>query len=188
MITKESIMEATLKMLAQNGIKGSTTRQLAEAAGINEATIFKKFKSKENLIHMTLEFQFEMMQEEINLFFERDFEDSHKFLREASEFILALYDKYQAFMVISVKEMGSKDMEFINPTIIEYLYLKVGEKMKQFMREKDKVEQSETISLVLNSVILLTMVERVNDTIYARPPKITIHAELLTEVLSKLMK
>ncbi|EUJ52947.1 TetR family transcriptional regulator [Listeria fleischmannii FSL S10-1203] len=40
MITKESIMEATLKMLAQNGIKGSTTRQLAEAAGINEATIF----------------------------------------------------------------------------------------------------------------------------------------------------
>lgn len=81
MITKESIMEATLKMLAQNGIKGSTTRQLAEAAGINEATIFKKFKSKENLIHTTLEFQFEMMQEEIDRFFERDFEDSHCFFK-----------------------------------------------------------------------------------------------------------
>ncbi|EIA21240.1 TetR/AcrR family transcriptional regulator [Listeria fleischmannii] len=188
MITKESIMEATLKMLAQNGIKGSTTRQLAEAAGINEATIFKKFKSKENLIHTTLEFQFEMMQEEIDRFFERDFEDSHCFLKESSEFILALYDKYQAFMVISVKEMGSKDMEFINPTIIEYLYIKVEGKIKQFMGEKANSAQSETISLVLNSVILLTMVERVNDTIYARPPKITINADLLTDVLGKLMK
>ncbi len=68
MITNESIMDATLCMMAKHGIKGSTTRQLAEAAGINEATIFKKFKSKDNLIHMTLEVQFESMKAEINQF------------------------------------------------------------------------------------------------------------------------
>ncbi|WP_167628394.1 TetR/AcrR family transcriptional regulator [Listeria valentina] len=187
MITNESIMEATLEMVAKNGIKGSTTRQLAEAAGINEATIFKKFKSKENLIHMTLEFQFEAMKQEIDNFFAKEVTDSEIFLREVSQFIFKLYDQHRSFMVISVKEIGSKDMEFINPTIVEYLYEKVDTKMKNFMDQKGRKEQSEMVSLVLNSVILLTMVERVNDDIYERPPKISIDAEMLANVLQKII-
>ncbi|EUJ27209.1 TetR family transcriptional regulator [Listeria floridensis FSL S10-1187] len=188
MITNESIMEATLEMVAKNGIKASTTRQLAEAAGINEATIFKKFKNKDNLIHMTLEFQFEMIKTEIDEFFAKEMTESRLFLREVSQFILELYDRYRAFMVISVKEMGSKDMEFINPTVVEYLYEQVNAKIKTFMDEKVQPEQSETVALVLNSVILLTMVERVNDDVYDRPPKITINAELLANLLGKLIK
>ncbi|WP_239253601.1 TetR/AcrR family transcriptional regulator [Listeria ilorinensis] len=188
MITNESIMEAALKMVAKNGIKGSTTRQLAEAAGINEATIFKKFKNKENLIHLTLERQIESIKLEIDQFFAPDFPDRETFLKAASEFMLSLYDKYRDFMVISVKEMGSKDMEFINPSVIEYLYEKIDQKVKQVIgRNERHCAESEAVSLVLNSVILLTMVEKVNDDIYERPAKIQVSAETLTGVLEKLL-
>ncbi|NVR34689.1 TetR/AcrR family transcriptional regulator [Listeria monocytogenes] len=188
MITNESIMDATLCMMAKHGIKGSTTRQLAEAAGINEATIFKKFKSKDNLIHMTLEVQFESMKAEINQFFDKDFESAKVFLRQASQFISDIYEKYRDFMVISVREMGSKDMKFIDPSIVEYLYERVNEKVKEMVPSKNSAQEADAISLILNSVILLIMVEKVRDDIYKRPPTITTTADSLADVLLKLLK
>jgi AcrR family transcriptional regulator len=46
----DKIMDATIKVLAQEGYHGATTRKIAEEAGVNEVTIFRRFKNKENLI------------------------------------------------------------------------------------------------------------------------------------------
>lgn len=188
MIANESIMDATLKMIATHGIKGATTRQLAEAAHINEATIFKKFKNKENLIHQTLELQIETMKAEIDTFFEQDFANYDVFLQEASHYILTLYQRYRDFMIISVKEMGSRDMAFIDPSAVEYLYQKVDEKIEGLLDEQTAKEDAEAVSLILNSVILLVMVEKVKSDVHDRPPLIDINAETLTEVLRRIVK
>jgi TetR/AcrR family transcriptional regulator len=49
--TDETILDAALAVLAREGYGGATTKKIAEEAGINEVTLFRKFKSKENLIH-----------------------------------------------------------------------------------------------------------------------------------------
>lgn len=46
---RSKILEAARKVFARVGLKGARTRELAQAAGINQATLFEHFSSKESL-------------------------------------------------------------------------------------------------------------------------------------------
>lgn len=46
---RASIVAAALPVIAEHGINGVTTRQIAEAAGVSEALLYKHFPSKEAL-------------------------------------------------------------------------------------------------------------------------------------------
>ena len=48
--TRDEILNAAAGVFAQHGFRGSTTRRIADAAGVNEITIFRQFGSKEALI------------------------------------------------------------------------------------------------------------------------------------------
>jgi AcrR family transcriptional regulator len=55
---RNEILAAASEVFAQHGFRGSTTRRIADAAGVNEITIFRQFGSKEVLLreamqHMT---------------------------------------------------------------------------------------------------------------------------------------
>ena len=55
---RDEILAAAAQVFAQHGFRGSTTRRIADAAGVNEITIFRQFGSKEVLLreamkHMT---------------------------------------------------------------------------------------------------------------------------------------
>lgn len=47
--TDSKIIEATIDLVGELGYKGTTTRQIAERAGVDEVTIFRRFGSKETL-------------------------------------------------------------------------------------------------------------------------------------------
>lgn len=46
---RRRILESSREVFARSGLKGARTRELAQAAGINQATLFEHFKSKEEL-------------------------------------------------------------------------------------------------------------------------------------------
>ena len=48
--TRERILAAAREVIARKGKRGSTTREIADVAGVNEATIFRHFGTKEALI------------------------------------------------------------------------------------------------------------------------------------------
>ena len=48
--TREQILAAAARLYAEHGFRGTTTRAVAEAAGVNEVTLFRIFGSKEQLI------------------------------------------------------------------------------------------------------------------------------------------
>ncbi|MCX5754878.1 MAG: helix-turn-helix domain containing protein [Gemmatimonadetes bacterium] len=48
--TREQILAAAAKLYAEHGFRGTTTRAIAETAGVNEVTLFRIFGSKETLI------------------------------------------------------------------------------------------------------------------------------------------
>jgi AcrR family transcriptional regulator len=52
---RASLLEAALAAFAESGSRGATTRRIAEAAGVNEVTLFRHFKSKHELIQAALE-------------------------------------------------------------------------------------------------------------------------------------
>ena len=50
MDTREIILDAAARVYAQHGFRGSTTRRIADAAAVNEVTIFRYFGSKAALL------------------------------------------------------------------------------------------------------------------------------------------
>ncbi len=54
--TKNKILDAALTLFTELGYSGTTTRKIAEVAGINEVTLFRKFGTKENLFFKALEY------------------------------------------------------------------------------------------------------------------------------------
>ncbi|MGH7582529.1 MAG: TetR/AcrR family transcriptional regulator [Gemmatimonadales bacterium] len=50
MATRESILDVAARLYADHGWRGTTTRGIADAAGVNEVTVFRLFGSKESLL------------------------------------------------------------------------------------------------------------------------------------------
>lgn len=51
MDTRTAILNAAVQVFSQHGFRGSTTRRIADAAEVNEVTIFRYFGSKEALLN-----------------------------------------------------------------------------------------------------------------------------------------
>jgi AcrR family transcriptional regulator len=51
----DRILGAAVRVFEEHGIRGATTRRIADAAEVNEVTLFRHFGSKENLLHQALE-------------------------------------------------------------------------------------------------------------------------------------
>ena len=50
LVSRQKLLEAAMRVFAESGFRGATTRRIAEAAGVNEVTLFRQFKSKAALI------------------------------------------------------------------------------------------------------------------------------------------
>jgi AcrR family transcriptional regulator len=54
MDAREQLLHAALRVYATSGIRGATTKRIAQEAGVNEVTLFRQFGSKEALMHEAL--------------------------------------------------------------------------------------------------------------------------------------
>lgn len=52
---KDALLKAALKLFAEHGSRGATTRRIAQEAGVNEVTLFRHFPNKQALLHAALE-------------------------------------------------------------------------------------------------------------------------------------
>ena len=50
MEVRDKILKAATELYAETGFRGTTTRQIAQLAGVNEVTVFRHFGSKTALI------------------------------------------------------------------------------------------------------------------------------------------
>lgn len=48
--TRERLLDAAYRVCAERGLQSATTREIAEAAGVNEVTLFRHFGNKEKLL------------------------------------------------------------------------------------------------------------------------------------------
>jgi AcrR family transcriptional regulator len=53
--TRDKILEAAIRLFAEKGFNGTTTKEIAERAGVNEALIFRYFSTKRDLYGAIIE-------------------------------------------------------------------------------------------------------------------------------------
>jgi TetR/AcrR family transcriptional regulator len=53
-VKDEEILKAAMKIIVREGYEGATTKLVADEAGINEVTLFRKFHSKENMLQAVI--------------------------------------------------------------------------------------------------------------------------------------
>ena len=58
LIDEKILFQATIDVLLTNGYEGATTKQIATAAGVHEATLFRKYGSKLGLFKQVIDQQF----------------------------------------------------------------------------------------------------------------------------------
>jgi AcrR family transcriptional regulator len=52
---RDRLLDAAAVVFARDGLAGSTTREIARAAGVNEVTLFRLFQNKKNLLTAVIE-------------------------------------------------------------------------------------------------------------------------------------
>lgn len=58
-IPETRILEAAIEMVTEHGYAGATTRRIAEAAGVHEVTLFRKFGTKDVLLREAIRLEAE---------------------------------------------------------------------------------------------------------------------------------
>ena len=53
--TREKILETAIELFAEKGFNGTTTKEIAEAAEVNESLIFRHFSTKRELYKAIIE-------------------------------------------------------------------------------------------------------------------------------------
>ena len=54
---RSQILHVAIKLFSQNGFRGTTTKEIARAAGVSEAMVFRHFATKEELYHAILDYK-----------------------------------------------------------------------------------------------------------------------------------
>jgi AcrR family transcriptional regulator len=54
-LTRQKLLDAAAKIFSRDGFQGATTREIARAAEVNEVTLFRHFRTREELLKATLE-------------------------------------------------------------------------------------------------------------------------------------
>lgn len=91
--TSQKILDAALELFAKDGYKATTTSSIAIKADFNELTVFRKFKTKQNLFDMVIQQNIEKFKNEYySLMVDEDFEDPEEFLRCTLRKVIKLID------------------------------------------------------------------------------------------------
>lgn len=68
--TRQRILEAATRVFARNGVSGATTREIARLAKVNEVTLFRSFKNKNELLRQVI---IQCSQRSVHIFTEAPF-------------------------------------------------------------------------------------------------------------------
>jgi AcrR family transcriptional regulator len=110
--TEDKILDATIKLLDEVGWEGTTTRKIAAEAGVNEVTLFRKFKSKKKLLKAAKDQNANNFLEELDTILKiEDSDDIETYLKTIWKNASEMVDKRTNLIRISMEEVREIPLE-----------------------------------------------------------------------------
>jgi AcrR family transcriptional regulator len=109
--TEQKFIDTSLKVFAEKGYKGATTRIIADKAGFSELTLFRKFKTKENLFNKVLEHNLIKLKKEVAIAFDANvYSDADVFLRTLiTDMARIAENNYEFISLANTQKSGKTD-------------------------------------------------------------------------------
>ena len=104
--TDKKIIEATFSILQDEGFTKATTKKIAAEAGVNEVTIFRKFKNKKNLVEETKEYYLKILIEKLeNIFDFNEDDELEEYLQSNFIGIINIPDSEFSIIKVAMEEV-----------------------------------------------------------------------------------
>lgn len=145
--TEQKILDAALKIFAARGYSSATTKSIAEESGFSEFTLFRTFKTKENLFNKVLKQNIEKMQKELtNLMVNKEFNTSEEFLESFIRNLANFYNEnIEAFSIFL-----NEDSSMLEPMMTEYI-----SNLTEYVKYHIKNEKINPQTLVLTTTAFI---------------------------------
>lgn len=105
-LVQKRILESAKTLFAKKGFKATTTKMIAAEADVNEVTVFRHFKSKENLLNILVEQSFQNgVNETLAKCLEKDIESVEEVEEMLIDFGVTFYNNYL---------LANREIVFIN--------------------------------------------------------------------------
>lgn len=186
--TQQKIVDAALELISHVGYKSTTTKKIADSAGVNETTIFKNFQTKQILIDTAYKQHTAQITEEVDEFFSRDFENTEDLMRKAGYFIAETFDRHRNVILGSVKEVGNENMKSISNYKEDYIKYSLCEKLETFAdNHRNSEHDYEVIVYIFSGSILSLLIDKVRNEYVAQEYEEKVDLEDIIEMILKLL-
>lgn len=160
--TEKKIVDATFEILRKEGVEKATTKRIASAAGVNEVTIFRKFKNKNNLIEITKQYYMNILLSKLeDIFAFNGGEEIGEYLNSNFMGFLNLPEENLSIIKIAMEEVRDiSGKKLIISTITNTIISKLEEYFK-LQKEKGNIRDIDTrvlsvmcFSMTFQSIVL----------------------------------
>ncbi len=121
---QQEIIEAAGKLLMEKGIKGLTTKNLAQEMNFSESALYRHFKNKEDIIVLLLDYLGSNIKERLDLIFENDSISIEK-LQQLFNSQFQFFNQNPHFVVAVLSEGLFDESEKINQSIMKVVHYKM---------------------------------------------------------------
>jgi AcrR family transcriptional regulator len=175
--TDEKIVNATFNILQKEGAKKATTKKIAAEAGVNEITIFRKFKTKSNLIEVVKEHHLQIFIDKLeNIFDFNEDEEIEEYLRSNFYELANLSDADFSIMKIAMEEVHEIPEKKLIITRVTDVIIDKLEEFFILQKEKDEIKQDIDARVLAVMCFGMTFQSVVLWKIYNKTPDVeTIH-------------
>src|SRR5699024_7415785 len=119
--TQKKILTSALNLIAENGFKATTTKQIAKTANINESTVFKNFDNKMKLFLAIQKNEMSSIQAKFAMIFQDIYDNPTTFLIHAIDYTYQVFLEHSAYITIMLRELDNETINVGENSIFEYV-------------------------------------------------------------------
>jgi AcrR family transcriptional regulator len=168
--TKKGIMKSAVAIFAEKGYAASTTREIADSAGVSEAALFKYYKNKKGLLHGTVLNFIEQMG--IDQVFEgiddivkmnQELSTEKLFIKLFSDRLYMIERNFQMFKILFIEIQYHEDVRDIFMEKVMGKILHYAQAMSSILEEREDVRNDLDYFTMVRSfmgVVFLTVIQK----------------------------
>jgi AcrR family transcriptional regulator len=120
MDVREQLLNAAVKVFADAGFRGATTRRIAQVADVNEVTLFRHFGSKEGLIMEAIYRSLETLRTQVRLP-DEPVDPPHELLEWTSTNYAFILQHHRLIKAAMAEAQTHPDMSCVGQRVVEHI-------------------------------------------------------------------